>query len=180
MCTRRDTASNTLLPKPNKHAPHKWTTPPYGSKNQFAPAPSATAQGILTSNMRRKKSKAFDMCFHWMKDRILQQQFHLYWMRGKNNLADYSTKHFLPLYHRLMLYVYLQRPRARLCSAQSLVRGCVTTTAPTGRPTAPTGRPTAPAGHLTAPAGRPLLLTDLTPNPKSNSHPMNNIHLYSS
>ena len=72
---------------------------------------SATSHGILTGNMRRKKSKAFDMRFHWMKDRILQKQFYLYWMRGQDNLADYFTKHFPPLYHRLIRYQYLHRNR---------------------------------------------------------------------
>ena len=33
---------------------------------------SATSHGILTGNMRRKRSKAFDMRFHWMRCRIKQ------------------------------------------------------------------------------------------------------------
>jgi hypothetical protein len=45
-------------------------------RHQQPPTPvktdSATSHGILTGNMRRKNSKAFDMRFHWMKDRILQ------------------------------------------------------------------------------------------------------------
>ena len=36
---------------------------------------SATYYVILTGNMRRKRSKAFDMRFHWMCCRIKQNQF---------------------------------------------------------------------------------------------------------
>ena len=34
---------------------------------------NSTAYGILTSKMRRKLSKAFDMRYHWAKDRIAQK-----------------------------------------------------------------------------------------------------------
>ena len=49
---------------------------------------SATSYGILTGNMRQKRSKAFDMHFHWMGCRIKQNQFCLYWQKGTENLAD--------------------------------------------------------------------------------------------
>ena len=39
---------------------------------------SETSHGILTGNMRRKRSKAFDMRFNWMRCRIKQKQFRLY------------------------------------------------------------------------------------------------------
>jgi hypothetical protein len=121
---------------------------------------SATSHRILTGNMRRKKSKAFDMRFHWMKDRILQGQFNLYWMRGKDNLADYFTKHFPPLHHKLMRYRYLQRPATRTVPiTQSPVHGCVTTKAS--------------RGHST-------LSTDVTNGRYNNGHMMNNIHNYNS
>ena len=35
---------------------------------------SATSYGILTVNMSRKRSKVFDMRFHWMRCRIKQNQ----------------------------------------------------------------------------------------------------------
>ena len=43
---------------------------------------SATSYGILTGNMRQKRSKAFDMQFHWMRCQIKQNQFRLYWQKG--------------------------------------------------------------------------------------------------
>ena len=61
---------------------------------------STTYYGILTGNMRRKRSKGFGMRFYWMLCHIKQNQFHLYWQKGTENLADYFTKHFPPEHHR--------------------------------------------------------------------------------
>jgi hypothetical protein len=70
---------------------------------------NSTAQGILTSKMRQKLSKSFDMRYWWMKDRINQGQFNLIWALGKFNLADYFTNHRPPWHHRNMRYRYIQR-----------------------------------------------------------------------
>ena len=45
----------------------------------------ATSHGILTSNMRQKRSKSFDMHFHWMRCCIKQNQFRLYCQKGTEN-----------------------------------------------------------------------------------------------
>jgi hypothetical protein len=45
---------------------------------------NTTAHGILTKSLRPKLSKAFEMRFHWMKDRIQQKQFHLYWEKVRS------------------------------------------------------------------------------------------------
>jgi hypothetical protein len=70
---------------------------------------NSTSQGILTSKMRQKLSKSFDMRYWWMKDRINQGQFNLIWALGKFNLADYITKHHPPWHHCNMRYRYIQR-----------------------------------------------------------------------
>jgi hypothetical protein len=36
-----------------------------------------------------------DMCFYWVKDRVKQGQFHVYWGPGYQFFADYFTKHHL-------------------------------------------------------------------------------------
>ena len=51
-----------------------------------------------------KRSKAFDIRYHWLKDRIAQKQFQLYWAPGKLNKADYYTKHFPPAHHKAERY----------------------------------------------------------------------------
>ena len=41
----------------------------------------STANDILTAQVRMKRSKAFDMRYHWIKDIIAQKQLNLYWAR---------------------------------------------------------------------------------------------------
>jgi hypothetical protein len=89
---------------------------------------NSTAHGILHAQVRMKKSKAFDMRFHWLKDRISQKQFNLYWAPGKSNSADYFSKHHSPAHHRLMRSQYLQRALAAHAAPPS-VRGCVSPSA---------------------------------------------------
>ena len=60
---------------------------------------NATSYGILTVNMRWKRSKACDIRFHWMRCRIKQNQLRLYWQKGNENLANYFTKNFPPKHH---------------------------------------------------------------------------------
>ena len=90
---------------------------------------SATYRGILASNMRRKRSKYFDMSFHWMRCRIKQNQLRLYWQKGNQNLADYFTKSFPPEHHQQMRYIYLQRANSKISSQRKTqLRGCVPST----------------------------------------------------
>ena len=48
-----------------------------------------------------------DMRFFWVKDRMKQGQFHIYWRPGNNNRVDYFTKHHVPAYHKDMRSVYI-------------------------------------------------------------------------
>ena len=47
------------------------------------------ATGILNGTVTQRRSKAMDMRFYWLKDRITQKQFYAFWRRGDTNLADY-------------------------------------------------------------------------------------------
>jgi hypothetical protein len=69
------------------------------------------------------------MRFHLMKERIQQQQFHLYWEKDALNMADYFTKHHPPRHHKLMRHKYLQNenPKVTRPNATINVRGCVST-----------------------------------------------------
>jgi hypothetical protein len=86
---------------------------------------NSTAHDILKAQVRMKGSKAFDMRYYWLKDRIFQKQFNLYWVPGKQDRADYFTKHHPPSHHKPMRYQYLQRPQIN--TVKSHMRGCVTT-----------------------------------------------------
>ena len=68
---------------------------------------NTTAVGIVSSSIRQKRSKAMDMRFHWVQDRQQQGQFLIYWSPGKNNLADYFSKHHPAAHHQKMRSTYL-------------------------------------------------------------------------
>jgi hypothetical protein len=80
---------------------------------------NTTAMAIANDTCKLRRSKAMDMRYHWIRDRVTQSQFNVYWADKKNNKADYFTKHFPPSHHRLMRPFYLHMPD------QSVVRGRV-------------------------------------------------------
>jgi hypothetical protein len=85
---------------------------------------NSTAHDILKAQVRMKRSKAFDMRYHWLKDRIARSQFNLCWAPGKHNRADCFTKHHPPSHHQIMRPNYLQRLVANVLTTH--MRGCVT------------------------------------------------------
>jgi hypothetical protein len=68
---------------------------------------NSTAYGILNNKLNQKRSKAMDMHFYWVRDRIKQKQYRVYWEPGGENLADYFTKHHSPTHHREMRRQYV-------------------------------------------------------------------------
>ena len=68
---------------------------------------NACAAGIVNDTVKQRRSKAIDMRFYWVKDRVNQGQFIVYWQKGADNLADYFTKHHSLAHHRLMRSRYL-------------------------------------------------------------------------
>jgi hypothetical protein len=63
---------------------------------------SSTAFGILNETMKQKRSRSMDMRYHWLTDRVRQKQFDVYWRPGRENLADYHTKHHSAQHHKDM------------------------------------------------------------------------------
>ena len=61
-----------------------------------------TAIGLLKITMKQKRSKASDMRFYWVRDRVKQNQFLIYWRPGANNVGDYVSKHHYPAHHQTM------------------------------------------------------------------------------
>ena len=68
---------------------------------------NACAAGICNDTVKQRRSKAMDMRFYWIRDRVTQGQFLVHWRKGADNLADYFTKHHSPSHHRLMRSRYL-------------------------------------------------------------------------
>ena len=112
-------------------------------------------------------SKAIDMRFYWVRDRVDQGHFHVYWKPGKTNLADYFTKHHTATHHKLMRPIYLHQAHF-LTTIQDIFRnrahcgGVLIPTIPRDRsPVLPLpGRLTgAPAQPTRQPLGNPIATT---------------------
>jgi hypothetical protein len=74
---------------------------------------NSTAAGIATDSVKQKRSKAMDMQFYWIRDRVRQGQYLVYWRKGSTNRADYFTsKHHPALHHQAIRSSYLHMPKA--------------------------------------------------------------------
>ena len=87
---------------------------------QPGPTPIQTdntvADGIANDTVKIKQTKAMDMRFYWIRDRVRQGQFRVHWKRGNTNLADYFTKHHPPSHHIEVRPTYLQTAKLALRS----------------------------------------------------------------
>ena len=70
---------------------------------------NSTACGIANDTIKQRRSKAIDMRFYWVQDRVNQKQFHVFWKPGKENLADYVTKHHTAKHHQEMRDKFLHK-----------------------------------------------------------------------
>jgi hypothetical protein len=61
---------------------------------------NSTASGIANDSIKQRRSKAMDMRYYWIRDRVQQGQFHVYWKRGTTNRADYYSKHHPAKHHQ--------------------------------------------------------------------------------
>ncbi len=65
------------------------------------------ATGIINDTVTKRRSKAMDMRFYWLRDRVAQKQFYVFWRKGNSNLADYFTKHFPASHHQSVCATYV-------------------------------------------------------------------------
>ena len=84
---------------------------------------NSTAIGFINNTIKHKRSKAIDMRFHWIKDRVKQKQFVIYWVPGKDNFADYVTKHHPATHHLNMRKQFFTEHLANVVVSQ-LLQGC--------------------------------------------------------
>jgi hypothetical protein len=76
-----------------------------------------------------------DMRFYWIKDRVKQGQFHVYWGPGFQNVVDYFTKHHSPAHHKRTRDIYIHANEQlinRKGIRYSALRGCVNTSGKAG------------------------------------------------
>jgi hypothetical protein len=113
---------------------------------------NTTATGYRNGTIKQKRTKAMDMGFYWIKDRVKQGQFKIYWGPGFQSLADYFTKHHSSAHHKRMRDVYIhsdERPIKRKGIRDSALRGCVNTSIKDGAqiPHLPLGDDSSPWGR---------------------------------
>jgi hypothetical protein len=92
---------------------------------------NATAVGIANNTIKQQRSRAMEMRFFWIGDKVAQEMYALKWHPGQENLADYQSKHHIGLHHAAVRPWYLHLansprvlPRAERPSA---LKGCVGT-----------------------------------------------------
>ncbi|MGL5937077.1 MAG: Ty1/Copia family ribonuclease HI, partial [Cetobacterium sp.] len=111
---------------------------------------NSTADGFANQRTRIKRSKANDMRFYWIQDRVRQGQFIVKWSPGIGNLADYFTKHHPATHHIKMRPTYLHIKstastasdcKGVLIQGPRFSPGLVPVTNPVPYPPFPTGKP---------------------------------------
>ena len=68
---------------------------------------NSTTHDFVHSSMRNKRSKAWDMRYHWLRQEYMKKMLTIEWDKGKNNKADYFTKHHSPAHHKATRLQYV-------------------------------------------------------------------------
>jgi hypothetical protein len=113
---------------------------------------NTTATGYINGTIKQKRTKAMDMRFYWIKDRVKQGQFNVNWGPGYQNLADFFKKYHSPEHHKRMRKIYIhadERPINRKGIQDSALRGCIKTSGKAGAkiPHLPLGDDSSPRGR---------------------------------
>ena len=70
---------------------------------------NSTTLAFVHNNITQKRSKSWDMRFHWLQDPHTKQHIKVYWDKGDNNKnADYYTKTHTTPCHRSMRHHFIQ------------------------------------------------------------------------
>ena len=73
---------------------------------------NSTSYGFVHNNINQKRSKSWDMWYHWLREKQTKNEFNIIWDKGTNNHADYFTKHH-PAKHHLHVRNTLKYMRDR-------------------------------------------------------------------
>jgi hypothetical protein len=71
---------------------------------------NSTALGIVNNTVKRQRSRLMEMRFFWVADGVEQMKFDIKYYPGKENLADYQSKHHLGAHHKTVHPWYLHEP----------------------------------------------------------------------
>lgn len=89
---------------------------------------NSTASGIVNDTIRQCRSRAVDMRFYWVRNRVAQRHFIANWAPAKMNLGDYFTKHHTARHHRDVrpFYVKCENSPNHIPNVESKnLQGCV-------------------------------------------------------
>ena len=94
-----------------RRVPFEFVSEELGHKQPPTPmkTDNTTAEGLANDTVKQKWSKAIDMHFYWIRDRVQQGQYHIYWCKAEFNCADYFTKHHSSKHHQQMRKEYLHQ-----------------------------------------------------------------------
>jgi hypothetical protein len=103
-------------------APLRVTLTELGHQQPATPliTDNSTTFGILNETIKQKHSKAMDMRYHWITDRVRQKQLNVYWRQRKDNLGYYHTKHHSAQHHKDMHPLILHQAKSL-----NVLRGCI-------------------------------------------------------
>ncbi len=92
---------------------------------------NSTAVGIVNTTVNRQRSRSMEMRFFWVADALEQGKFDIKYYPGKENLADYQSKHHTGAHHQAIHPWYLHEPtsvrKLPRASKLSTPKGCVGT-----------------------------------------------------
>jgi hypothetical protein len=72
---------------------------------------NSTAAGLANDSIKQKRSKAMSMRWFWIRDKVHDNIFNVYWNSGKTNRADYFSKQHPTKHHIEMRPLYLHVPQ---------------------------------------------------------------------
>ncbi len=92
---------------------------------------NSTAVGIANNTVKRQRSRSMEMQFFWVADAVAPKKFDIKYFPGRENLADYQSKHHTGTHHVVVCPWYLHKPKfvfklPRACKPSTL-KGCVGT-----------------------------------------------------
>ena len=68
---------------------------------------SANSNVFVNDNIRQQNSRAIEMRLYWLRNRVRQGHYIVYWEIRKYSLANYFTKHHPTKHHRANRITYL-------------------------------------------------------------------------
>jgi hypothetical protein len=87
-----------------------------------------TASEIANDTINQQRSRSIDTRFYWVRDRVKQGHFKVFWAPWKTNLTNYFTKHHPPRHHQRIRSTYIHQNKSKTILqniATSIQQGCV-------------------------------------------------------